>query len=159
MTPGQRYELDRALHWRSLLNKAVEEKGEDFRYTPVEYTDLNGLQNKSCRYFIWEGFKPKAPSCIVGHGIWYDSDIAVEDISSNIEGTGVVKVLTNILNTPEPVVVLEALEAAQNRQDKRVPWGEALAEYDRHCLGAITGYAEAIGRDTGSESVSPGHDS
>lgn len=98
-----------------LLREVIAEKGEDFVYEPL--VDENGLS--TCRY-LDQG----QPSCLVGH-VLYRAGISpaelagVEDItpdSSSETWLG--------WGTPRAI---DLLADVQEKQDRHVAWGEALA--------------------------------
>lgn len=97
---------------RSLLVRAVEEKGKDYVYEPPV---------RACLYNHEDG-----PGCIVGHVFAY----AGVEMPESQEGRLANHVVRNLTEW-EPLVG-EALRLAQVVQDGGGTWGEALQEFDNH---------------------------
>lgn len=108
MTP-----LEEAQYVRSLLVRAIEEKGADYRYQPP------GGPNGACMYN-----HDDAPSCIAGHVFAYHG-VRVPDV---LEGSSAWTVTKKLTDWSE--LVGQALSNAQAKQDVGHPWGEALMAFD-----------------------------
>lgn len=94
-----------------LLFRAVEEKGEDFVYTPLGVDEHGDSQ---CKYF-----EHGQPSCIVGHVLDYMG------IDSVREGLGASFALRE-LGIEVDAATQHLLDEVQTQQDGGMPWGEAL---------------------------------
>lgn len=96
-----------------MLKREVEKKGAD-------YVDP-GANDFGCRYVNED---QKTPSCIVGH-ILINNKIVPPDFffEHNLNETDVSDVSEHVPMTP---AALEALVAAQSKQDRGATWGEAL---------------------------------
>jgi hypothetical protein len=153
--------LDEALHWRQLLVKAIEEKGEDYVYEdPIDWSVVPENDRwKECKYLQHEtayatatqvgdktGYvdvqvfiegKVTGPACLVGHA-WYYDGRPVEALVA-AEGTSA-KMLLDDLDED----VAYAVDLAQSSQDRGETWGEALAVYDKRCNKIIPGYKDAV---------------
>jgi hypothetical protein len=97
-----------------LLRKAVEAQGED-------HVDPNAADGRACQYVDNQG----APSCIVGHVM-----VLAGLSSSELTEEGDVWDLCQNLDHSERAYVtrdaIYVLSAAQELQDNRGSWGEAL---------------------------------
>lgn len=98
---------------RTLLTRAVEEKGADYIYPRANHPD-------GCLYF--EG---DAPSCIVGHVFAYKGMKPLpEDYNgSTVSGLASYERFFSV----DGRRTLRALASAQGTQDAGEPWGDALA--------------------------------
>jgi len=123
--------LIEALHWRGLLVKAIEEKGEGYVYPrrPVSETYM-------CRYVL-DG----KPSCLIGHAMYYNGDPLAE--IAKHEGRGAYAPVS-ALHQGLDWYVIHALQEAQGGQDVGETWGSALRRYDQFASNHILGYEEAI---------------
>lgn len=102
-----------------LLNKAVEDKGEDYIYLPPG--------RDGCVYF-----NKGKPSCIVGH-VLAAKGVKSTDLNSAYNGSGV-----TTLDIAEDERASLLLIQAQLTQDGGEPWGEAVktaVRYVNHVMG------------------------
>lgn len=101
------------------IDKAIEKKGEDFRYViPEEAPD-----DFVCRYFDSEG----KPSCIVGH-VYAAHGYGPDDIREG--GTPIA--YSNVMNVEyDNSDIPLALRDAQDAQDHGETWAVARAEFIR----------------------------
>lgn len=98
---------------RSLLERAISERGEAYVYTPPAGVD-------GFAYFDGDG----TPSCLIGHVLHYLGFVP-GDVP---EGTNVWLGMRDLF--PAAAGVMEGLDAAQAAQDEGEPWGSALAAFD-----------------------------
>jgi hypothetical protein len=133
----------------ALLERAVAEKGADYKYTPVPHP----TRGSQCQY-QFDG----APSCIVGHALTYvgvpvealvkldtaegwwndefENNNPVEDEDDEDRGwyveatdiesltdSGALTAATNVVLTREAERIFLQ---AQTKQDNNTPWGEAV---------------------------------
>lgn len=96
-----------------LLNRAIEEKGKDYVYPRASVDGQN-----TC-YYVENG----APSCIVGHILAW-AGVALDDIAA-YEGEAAHEPVLDLVKAPQDVV--DALEQAQEIQDRAEPWGVAVS--------------------------------
>ena len=114
-------------NFTAAMRAAVAERGEDWVY-PAEGSELaeQGWRTgdyESCVYVLPDG----SPACLIGLALYkIDPGLLVNlesqyDIASKVMGRAGVQDGTLRL----------AAGMAQNAQDRGVPWGEALSEYER----------------------------
>lgn len=134
--------VEEALHVRGLIDKAILEKGEDYRYQKIEDFDY-GMS--MCNYLEYEDniqrSTPIGPGCLVGHVLMYDG-MSVEELMEK-EGTGATSVV------PYSQRVNAALGVLQTEQDKGETWLEARKAYDCDLAVHLPGYLEALGDTLG----------
>lgn len=132
--------LNEALHWRSLLAKAVEEKGADYVY-PVVVRGSESLP--PCTYATYDrNAQPIGPSCLVGHALYYDG-VPIKTLGA-LDEIGAIDDDGADEHSHISAQVREALATAQSFQDQEEAWGRALDAYDRDCVRNIPGYKEAV---------------
>jgi hypothetical protein len=148
-------ELQEALRVRSLLVKAIEEKGEDYVY-PKNPLLRAGVGGPQCTYANYKPpmteteaqhlryLTPIAPSCLVGHAAYY-AGVDLETLKEGDTEGGTESGADRIFHAAGATTrkVFTALRNAQTVQDRGQPWRLALAAYDRRC-SAIEGYEEAV---------------
>lgn len=106
---------------KALLERAVEEKGKDFRYTQPKDEWGHGV----CVYFDPD---TKAPSCLVGHVLSYVG------VTADIVESSLTNFSTDVDDLYEKGVLkadgetLMLLTLAQSEQDEGNTWGDALEE-------------------------------
>lgn len=129
--------IEEALHVRGLIDKAILEKGEDYRYQRSE--DYDGGQS-FCSYLEYEDelqrSDPIGPGCLVGHILLYDG-MSMSELMEK-EGTGATSVV------PYSLRVNAALGVLQTEQDKGETWTEARKAYDWDLAVHLDGYLEAL---------------
>lgn len=113
-----------------LLDKAVEERGQDWEYPG---------QGSECVYFVDEdvqqdfpGSEVGAPACIVGF-VLNELGITLDDVAEANQGAGVKTLIDSFLPeilTVEPEAV-ELLIEAQTAQDTGTAWGTAVEQAHR----------------------------
>jgi hypothetical protein len=115
---------------KALLERAVEEKGKDFRYTQPK----DEWGNAVCVYFDPD---TKAPSCLVGHVLQYAGVTAYELESSLANFSTDVDDLYrhDILKADGETLML--LTIAQSEQDMGQTWGDSVDE-------ALSSYADRL---------------
>jgi hypothetical protein len=92
----------------ALLERAVQEKGEDYVYP------LSDKRDGICRYAV-----DYEPSCIVGHVLFY-----LGKLDAAIEGASAHTVLHDLATDEAKYLLL----VVQRAQDAGKPWGQALGE-------------------------------
>jgi len=135
MLPEHKIDYDTALN---LLEKAVADKGEDYRYTiqgcfsHSVYKDRDLWEqlthlyperiDRECKYFEqeFEEYGMQEPACIVGHAFSYIG-ITYEDVEdANVDGIHLMK------SIPMTESARNLWLEAQKFQDEGFPWGEAI---------------------------------
>jgi hypothetical protein len=132
---------------KTLLARAVEERGADYTYKMLTIELSPGRRESLCAYFDPD---TKVPSCIVGQvlaykGVSFDA-MAVEDV--NVYASAGALIDTNFIKANNETRAL--LEAVQSEQDSGMPWGQAVEEALATYEGNAEDY-EAAGRDDPSE--------
>lgn len=109
------------------IEKVVAEKGDGYVYVPhpddtVEYVAEDGsiAVDEDCLY-VWDD----QPDCIVAH-VAVDLGVSVSDLAPH-EGNSALSVLPKLFHMPDHVVA--AMGKAQEKQDKKYPYGEVLVGY------------------------------
>lgn len=147
-------ELQEALRVRTLLVKAIEEKGEDYVY-PKNPLLRAGIGGPRCTYAEYKKPEPEAegqhirdltpvaPSCIVGHVAYYAGldleTLKAADVDPYSNGLNDISAGIGITSKS----VIWGLRQAQTGQDHGYPWERSLLAYDVGCA-RIAGYAEAV---------------
>lgn len=106
---------------RTLLVRAVEEKGADYVYPHVDADDPE--YHGPCLY-IRHGL----PDCIIGHVLYY-LDVPTYAIRE-CEGGGAATTVKRFFPDTD-AYVLNALDTAQSSQDQGETWGQALEAFDK----------------------------
>jgi hypothetical protein len=124
---------------KTLLARAVEERGADYTYKMLTIELEPGRQESLCAYFDPE---TKAPSCIVGQvlaykGVSFD-DMIAKDI--NVYASAGTLVDTEFIKADNETRAL--LETVQSEQDAGMPWGRAVEEALETYEDAAEGYEE-----------------
>lgn len=105
---------------KNAMEKAVKVKGPDYVYE--KHSD------GECNYLEYDGERPVAPSCLVGHALVYlgipKSEIAKWE-GSNVNGLNLLLDEYGV-----PYAVRLALQAAQKEQDSGATWGDALTAFN-----------------------------
>jgi len=108
---------------REGLRKALEEKGEDYIYP-------NALNGENCVYADSDG----DPSCLVGHAIYYIDREAfnalAEEEREEMDRIGDALPITSVRSVKFEPAALKGLAEAQDRQDTKRPWGEAVLGFE-----------------------------
>jgi hypothetical protein len=110
---------------KTLLARAVEERGADYQYKMLTIELEPGRRESLCAYFDPE---TKAPSCIVGQvlaykGVTFD-DMAAKD--KNVYASAGTLIDTKFIKADNETRAL--LETVQSEQDAGMPWGRAVEE-------------------------------
>lgn len=114
-------DLPRAL---ALLNRAVEDRGEDFVYPPEwrEFRPAPARRVATCLYFLPEG----TPACIIGKVGSY-LGVTAEDVKRTGKFVGAARFFRDLGFTVTPAAE-RVLIRAQTAQDEGTPWGEVLKQ-------------------------------
>jgi hypothetical protein len=110
---------------KTLLARAVTEKGKDHKYKMLTVKTLTGLREEACAYFDPADGRP---SCMVGYvlsykGVTHES-LAIAGLNhhANVETLAEMGFIKVDLETQA------LLEAVQSEQDAGMTWGDALEE-------------------------------
>jgi hypothetical protein len=147
-TPASREAVEITLdEAKTLLARAVEERGADYTYKMLTVELEPGRQESLCAYFDPQ---TKVPSCIVGQvlsykGVTFD-DMAAKD--KNVYASAGTLIDTAFIKADSETRAL--LETVQSEQDSGMPWGQAVEEALSTYEEVAQGYEEA-GYDDPSE--------
>lgn len=98
------------------MRKAVEDRGEGYIYPEDE------MFNDGCQYKREDG----SPSCIIGYVLNYIDPKLVPERGDPIKASEVLAALG-----VEDDYLIDAATTAQSLQDNQLPWGAALARFEK----------------------------